>query len=232
MTILTLSRGEARRRSGAPRPRSPRGRRRHRRPAVPRRPRGHPHSGGQPHDRRHRGGRSRKCSRRSSTPIPSHDVHQDHRNTHRAAHGRVPARRPDLLLPVTVGHHRVPPDAFRRHRRLHRAASSRPSTCSARRSSVRDYLEPDLIASTARYWSRFCAGSHAEPFEVIRDREPAGTGLPASRRWPAHDGAGAPGHRPLRLLRARSPAAARARDRRRRPGRDRRHEITARRRLG
>ena len=35
---------------------------------------------------------------------------------------------------------------------------------------VRDYLEPDLIASTARYWSRYCLGSHAEPFEAIRDR--------------------------------------------------------------
>jgi hypothetical protein len=35
---------------------------------------------------------------------------------------------------------------------------------------VRDYLEPALITSTARYWSRYCGGSHAEPFEVIRDR--------------------------------------------------------------
>jgi LmbE family N-acetylglucosaminyl deacetylase len=35
---------------------------------------------------------------------------------------------------------------------------------------VRDYLDPGLIASTARYWSRYCGGSHAEPFEAIRDR--------------------------------------------------------------
>jgi DNA-binding NarL/FixJ family response regulator len=28
----------------------------------------------------------------------------------------------------------------------------------------------DLLTSTARYWSRYGAGSHAEPFEVIRDR--------------------------------------------------------------
>ncbi len=35
---------------------------------------------------------------------------------------------------------------------------------------VRDYLEPGLISSTARYWSRYCGGNHAEPFEVIRDR--------------------------------------------------------------
>jgi hypothetical protein len=36
---------------------------------------------------------------------------------------------------------------------------------------VRDYLEPGLISSTARYWSRYGGGGHhAEPFEVIRDR--------------------------------------------------------------
>jgi CheY-like chemotaxis protein len=35
---------------------------------------------------------------------------------------------------------------------------------------VRDYLEPDLIASTARYWSRYGGGSHAEPFEAVRHR--------------------------------------------------------------
>jgi hypothetical protein len=46
---------------------------------------------------------------------------------------------------------------------------------------IRDYLEPDLIASTARYWSRFCGGSHAEAFEAVRDRagRPPGSGLPA-----------------------------------------------------
>ena len=41
---------------------------------------------------------------------------------------------------------------------------------------VRDYPDPALITSTARYWSRYCGGSHAEPFEVIRDRAGA---LPA-----------------------------------------------------
>ena len=35
---------------------------------------------------------------------------------------------------------------------------------------VRDYLEPDLISATARYWSRYCAGRYAEAFEAIRDR--------------------------------------------------------------
>src|ERR1022692_797840 len=33
----------------------------------------------------------------------------------------------------------------------------------------RAYLEPDLIQSTARYWSRYGGGRYAEAFEVVRD---------------------------------------------------------------
>ena len=35
---------------------------------------------------------------------------------------------------------------------------------------MRDYLEPDLISSTARYWGRFAQARYAEAFEVVRDR--------------------------------------------------------------
>ena len=54
--------------------------------------------------------------------------------------------------------------------------------------AVREYLEPDLIVATSRYWSRFCEGNHAEPFEVVRDRAatrlvPTARG-PADRTWP------------------------------------------------
>jgi hypothetical protein len=42
--------------------------------------------------------------------------------------------------------------------------------------SIREYMEPELITSTARYWARYCAGTHAEPFETIR--ELAGPELP------------------------------------------------------
>jgi len=75
-----------------------------------------------------------------------HDIHQDHRNTHRAA--MVACRRVGRVYcfqsPSAIG------------------------TFGSQ--AVRDYLEPDLIAATARYWSRYCDGSHAEPFEAIRDR--------------------------------------------------------------
>ncbi len=35
---------------------------------------------------------------------------------------------------------------------------------------IRDYLEPELITATARYWARYAAGTFAEPFETTRDR--------------------------------------------------------------
>jgi two-component system response regulator HydG len=38
---------------------------------------------------------------------------------------------------------------------------------------VSNYLEPDQVASTARYWARYCQSHPAEAFEVVR--EPAGT---------------------------------------------------------
>jgi two-component system, NtrC family, response regulator HydG len=98
-----------------------------------------------------------------------HDVHQDHRNTHRAAMvatrriGRVycfqsPSATVDFRPThfVTIDNH-----VGRKLEAIEMFASQ---------FAVRDYLEPDLIASTARYWSRFCEGNHAEAFEAIRDR--------------------------------------------------------------
>ena len=32
----------------------------------------------------------------------------------------------------------------------------------------RDYMEPELVRATARYWSRFGTGAFAEPLETIR----------------------------------------------------------------
>jgi LmbE family N-acetylglucosaminyl deacetylase len=41
--------------------------------------------------------------------------------------------------------------------------------CFASQTGIRDYLAPDLVLATARYWSRFGTGTHVEPLEVIRD---------------------------------------------------------------
>ena len=103
-----------------------------------------------------------------------HDVHQDHRNTYRAAMvaarrvGRVycfqsPSATVDFRPTFFVGiddHLSGKLDAIRAF---------------ASQFAIRDYLEPDLIASTARYWSRFCDSRHAEAFEGIRDRAPTRT---------------------------------------------------------
>jgi two-component system, NtrC family, response regulator HydG len=97
-----------------------------------------------------------------------HDVHQDHRNTHRAA--MVACRRvgrlycfqsPSATVDYRPTHFVTIGDHIGRKLKAIDAFTSQ--------AGLRDYLEPDLIASTARYWSRYGGGSHAEPFEAIRD---------------------------------------------------------------
>jgi LmbE family N-acetylglucosaminyl deacetylase/ActR/RegA family two-component response regulator len=104
-----------------------------------------------------------------------HDVHQDHRNTHRAA--MVAARRvgrvycfqsPSATVDYRPTHFMTIDD--------HIDGKLKAIDTFGSQVDVRDYLEPALITSTARYWSRYCGGSYAEPFEVIRDRAAA---LPA-----------------------------------------------------
>jgi two-component system response regulator HydG len=98
-----------------------------------------------------------------------HDVHQDHRNTHRAAMvacrrvGRVYCfQSPSATVDYRPTHFVTIDEHIERKLKAIDTFGSQ--------TGVRDYLEPDLIASTARYWSRYCGGSHAEPFEAIRDR--------------------------------------------------------------
>jgi two-component system, NtrC family, response regulator HydG len=97
-----------------------------------------------------------------------HDVHQDHRNTHRAVMvavrgvGRVycfqsPSATVDFRPTRFV--------AIDSHVERKLAAIG----AFASQVEIRAYLEPDLIRSTARYWSRFGEGSYAEAFEVIRE---------------------------------------------------------------
>lgn len=98
-----------------------------------------------------------------------HDVHQDHRNTHSAVMaaaqdvGRVycyqsPSATVDFRPTRFVS-------IDRQIVRKLRAIASFDSQV-----EVRTYLEPDLIQSIARSWSRFADGRYAEAFEVIRDR--------------------------------------------------------------
>jgi LmbE family N-acetylglucosaminyl deacetylase/CheY-like chemotaxis protein len=98
-----------------------------------------------------------------------HDVHQDHRNTHRAAMvagrgiGRVycfqsPSATVEFGPSLFVG--------------IDGQLDGKLAAIDAfsSQTAVREYLEPDLISSTARYWSRFAQARYAEAFEVVRDR--------------------------------------------------------------
>ncbi len=106
-----------------------------------------------------------------------HDVHQDHRNVHRAAMvacrrvGRVYCYQSPSATVEFRPTHFVPIDE-------HVERKLKAIDTFGSQTGVRDYLEPDLISATARYWSRYCAGQYAEPFETIRDRAggPAGHG--------------------------------------------------------
>jgi LmbE family N-acetylglucosaminyl deacetylase/CheY-like chemotaxis protein len=97
-----------------------------------------------------------------------HDVHQDHRNTHRAAMvaardvGRVYCfQSPSATVDFRPTHFVTIDDQLERKLLAIRAFASQVQ--------VRAYLMPDLIESTARYWSRYGEGRYAEAFEVIRD---------------------------------------------------------------
>jgi LmbE family N-acetylglucosaminyl deacetylase/CheY-like chemotaxis protein len=118
-----------------------------------------------------------------------HDVHQDHRNVHRAA--MVAARRVGRVYcfqspSATIDFRPTYFVAINEH--LGRKLKAIETFGS--QYTVRDYMEPDLIASTARYWSRYCAGNHAEPFETIRDR----SGGPPGRSGDSLSLASSPGH--------------------------------------
>jgi LmbE family N-acetylglucosaminyl deacetylase len=98
-----------------------------------------------------------------------HDVHQDHRNVHRAA--MVAARKVGQVYcyqspSATIDFHPAHFVAIDQH------IGVKLSTIEifGSQAAIRDYLDPAVIESTARYWSRFGGGSHAEAFEVVRHR--------------------------------------------------------------
>jgi LmbE family N-acetylglucosaminyl deacetylase/CheY-like chemotaxis protein len=108
-----------------------------------------------------------------------HDVHQDHRNTHRAT----------MVAVRNIG--RVycfqSPSAtvdFRPTRFVnideHLERKLKAIGAFASQVEVRAYLEPDLIQSTARYWSRFGGARYAEAFEVVRESSVTGQPLAAA----------------------------------------------------
>ena len=97
-----------------------------------------------------------------------HDVHQDHRNVYRAA--MVAARKvqrvycfqsPSATVDFRPTRFVTIDDQIERKLLAIQTFASQ--------AEIRGYLDPDLIQSTARYWSRFGDGRYAEAFEVIRE---------------------------------------------------------------
>lgn len=98
-----------------------------------------------------------------------HDLHQDHRNVHRAAMvacrrvGRVYCfQSPSATVDYRPTYFVAIDDYMGRKLKVIDAFGSQ--------AAIRDYLEPELITATARYWARYSAGTFAEPFEMARDR--------------------------------------------------------------
>ena len=98
-----------------------------------------------------------------------HDLHQDHRSVHRAA--MVACRRvnrvycfqsPSATIDYRPTHFVAVDDYLGRKLKVIDAFGSQ--------ASIRDYMEPELITATARYWARYATGTFAEPFETARDR--------------------------------------------------------------
>lgn len=97
-----------------------------------------------------------------------HDRHQDHRAVHQAASvatRRVPTfacyQSPSATVDFRPNRF-VPIDGFT-------DVKLALLDCFTTQAGIRDYLEPDFVLATARYWSRFGGGRSCEPLEVIRD---------------------------------------------------------------
>jgi LmbE family N-acetylglucosaminyl deacetylase len=105
------------------------------------------------------------------------DVHQDHRNVHHAtlvAARGVPRiycyQAPSTTIEFCPTRF-VTIDGF-----LERKLESIDAYGS--QVAVRDYLDPDLLRSTARYWGRFSSSRYVEPLEIVRESD-AGSATPA-----------------------------------------------------
>jgi LmbE family N-acetylglucosaminyl deacetylase len=100
-----------------------------------------------------------------------HDVHQDHRNVHNAS--LVAARGVPKVFcyqapSTSVGFHPTRFVAIDEYlaRKLEIIETYTSQV------NVRDYLDPELLRATARYWARFSDARYVEPLEVVRDSDP------------------------------------------------------------
>ncbi|WP_231580858.1 MULTISPECIES: PIG-L deacetylase family protein [unclassified Leucobacter] len=97
-----------------------------------------------------------------------HDRHQDHRAVSEAtiaATRRVPTVACYQSPSATIDYR--PTRFVRIERFLERKLEL--LRCFDSQTSSRDYLSPEFVTATARYWTRFGGGTAVEPLEVVRE---------------------------------------------------------------
>ena len=109
----------------------------------------------------------------------AHDRHQDHRAVHEATVVATRAVRTVACFqsPSSTVDFRpsrfVPIDGFT-------DAKLDLLACFRSQAGIRDYLEPELVLATARYWGRYGNATSVEPLEVIRETSDLSTPFRAS----------------------------------------------------
>ena len=100
----------------------------------------------------------------------SHDRHQDHRAVHsatvvaaRTIHTVYGYQSPSATIDFRPTRF-IPVDGFIE-------AKLAQLACFNSQAKKRNFLEPEFVRATARYWSRFASGMSCEPLEVIKDTE-------------------------------------------------------------
>ena len=98
------------------------------------------------------------------------DVHQDHRNAHSAtlvAARGIPKvfcyQAPSSTVEFRPTRFVAIDEYLERKIEVIQAYTSQVK--------VRDYLDEELLRSTARYWSRFAHARYVEPLEIVRDSD-------------------------------------------------------------
>ncbi|MDN5760802.1 MAG: response regulator [Microlunatus sp.] len=112
----------------------------------------------------------------------AHDRHQDHRAVHEAV--QIAARRVPGLWCFQSPSCTV---EFRPNRFVDITGflDTKLAMLAAYVSQAhRDYMQPDLIRATARYWSRFGPGTVVEPLETVRAAESVGRRVPVAGMRP------------------------------------------------
>ena len=103
------------------------------------------------------------------------DDHQDRRSVHRATVVVVALGVEPVRVPVRDRRAWASPPGASATSTLHIPQKLRALRAFESLRAARPELDEELVLATARYWSRFGAGRHVEPLEVVRESETPGS---------------------------------------------------------